>query len=200
MRAALIGVLLLAFALMLYSRVLSQTEESESAGAEPVASDTGPEAVSPPVSSPSSAGAPDPVGPEGAAPSETAAASPRALISGRGLPGPVTEAYTQGKTIAVLVIKRRGIDDRKVRRAVAPITQRGDAALFTVRAKHIVRYSPITLGAEVSRVPALVVVSPREGSDTPRASVSYGFRGTQSAIQAVRDALYEGGNVPYFPE
>jgi hypothetical protein len=203
MRVVLIGALLLAFAFVMYSRVLSQTDESESPAADPVTSGTNAETGSPPVAVPSTAGATEPAPSEGAAPAAPPAAGavpPRALVPGKGLPAPVMKAYAEGKTVAVLVIKRRGIDDRKVRRAVAPIAQRGDAAVFIVRAKHIARYSRITLGANVTRVPALVVISPREARAAPRASVSYGFRGTQSAIQAVRDALYEGRNVHYFPE
>jgi len=202
-RAALIGGLLLAFAFLLYSRLLSQNDESGARGAEPVTSGTAAEAESPPVTLPSTAAAPGPAAPEGAVPAVPPAAGgvpPQALVPGRGLPAPVLKAYAEGKTVAVLVIKRRGIDDRKLRRAVAAIAQRGGAAVFIVRAKHIARYSRITLGVNVSRVPALVVVSPRKAGDAPRASVSYGFRGTQSAIQALRDALYEGRKVPYFPE
>jgi hypothetical protein len=201
-RAALLGVLLLAFVLLLYSRVLSQSEQSESPGAEPAATGSAAEAGSPAVTSPATSAAPEPAAPDAApaAPPGAGAVPPDALASGKGLPEPVRKAYTAGKAVAVLIIKRRGIDDRRVRRAVAPIAQRGDAAVFIVRAKHIARYSRITLGVNVSRVPALVVVSPRDADEAPHASVSYGFRGTGSAIQAVRDALYKGGKVPYFPE
>ena len=58
-------------------------------------------------------------------------------------------------------------------------------------------------GVDVSRVPALVVVRPRERSRSgiPVASVSYGFRGPASAEQAVRDALYDGRqDLPYHPK
>ena len=209
-RLMLIGVLLLAFVFLLYARVLSQNDESESPAAEPVSAGTPAEAASAPATVPSTAGAPEPAAPEAApavpqaapaVPQATGDIPPQALLPGKGLPTPVLKAYADGKTVVVLVIKRRGIDDRRVRASVAAIARRREAAVFIVRAKHIARYSRITLGVNVSRVPALVVVSPRHVSNgPPRATVSYGFRGTQSAIQAVRDALYEGRDIPYFPE
>ncbi len=53
----------------------------------------------------------------------------------------------------------------------------GDVALFVVPVSQIFRYAAITVGAEVSRVPALVVMRPRTLSDgTPQAAVSYGFQ------------------------
>ncbi len=208
-RGALIGALVLAFGFLLYSRVLSGNDEPAPPATAPVTSGTASEAGSPPVTVPSTAGAPAP--PAGAAPAlpestppvppEAGGLPPGALAPGKGLPAPVLKAHAGGKTVALLVIKRRGIDDRRVRGAVESIARREDAAVFIVRAKNIARYSRITLGVNVTRVPALVVVSPRDvARKVPRASVSYGFRGTQSAIQAVRDALYEGRNVPYFPE
>jgi hypothetical protein len=203
-RAALIAALLLAFGVILYSRVLSGGDEPAPPATAPVTSGSAAEAGSPPVTVPSTAGAPAPTaGVAPALPESTPPVPPKAgaLLPGKGLPAPVLKAHAGGKTVALLVIKRRGIDDRRVRSAVEPITRRGDAAVFIVRAKNIARYSRITLGVNVTRVPALIVVSPRDvARKVPRASVSYGFRGTQSAIQAVRDALYEGRNVHYFPE
>jgi hypothetical protein len=53
----------------------------------------------------------------------------------------------------------------------------------------------------VNRVPALVVVRPRRLSGSvPEAQVSYGFRNSQSVVQAVQDALYSGkDDLPYSP-
>jgi hypothetical protein len=54
---------------------------------------------------------------------------------------------------------------------------------------------------EVSRVPALVVMRPRNLSGgTPQASVSYGFQTSQDVVQAVRDADYHGPVVTYHPD
>ena len=75
-------------------------------------------------------------------------------------------------------------------------------AVFLTGAKHISRYSRITLGVDVSRVPALVVVRPKSLSDdVPEATVRYGFRGPESVLQAVKDALYKGpDDIPYYPD
>ena len=53
----------------------------------------------------------------------------------------------------------------------------------------------------LNRVPALVVVRPKDVAGAPpQAQVSYGFRSSQSVVQAVRDALYKGkDDVPYHP-
>jgi hypothetical protein len=74
-------------------------------------------------------------------------------------------------------------------------------AVFITGAGKISRYSRITLGVDVNRVPALVVVNPRSvNKGMPRASVSYGFHGSASIVQAVRDARYKGREIPYYPE
>ncbi len=80
---------------------------------------------------------------------------------------------------------------------------RSDLAVFTTRASGIVDYSRITQGAEVSRVPALIVIRPKKFTDgpLPTATVSYGFRSAASVNQAVEDALYKGrSDLPYYPK
>ena len=75
-----------------------------------------------------------------------------------------------------------------------------NVALFVVPVSQIFRYAAITLGVEVSRVPALVVMRPRSLSEgTPQASVSYGFQTRQTIVQAVRDASYNGPAATYHP-
>jgi hypothetical protein len=73
--------------------------------------------------------------------------------------------------------------------------------VFVTRAKDVARYSRITQGVGVDRAPALVVVRPRkESGPVPEAQVSYGFRSSQSVVQAVHDALYQGpDDLPYSP-
>jgi hypothetical protein len=46
-----------------------------------------------------------------------------------------------------------------------------------------------------------VVVRPKRLSgQVPEAQVSYGFRDSQSVLQAVHDALYKGrDDIPYYP-
>ena len=73
-------------------------------------------------------------------------------------------------------------------------------ATFVVPASRIARYAAIAQGADVNRVPALVVVSPkRVDAAIPKASVSYGYQSPESVEQAVIDAGYKGRTLPYHP-
>ena len=75
-----------------------------------------------------------------------------------------------------------------------------DVATFVVPAKRIARYSAITGGVEVNRVPALVVIRPKSlAGSTPTASVQYGFQSPESVAQAVIDAGYKGRTLDYHP-
>ena len=123
------------------------------------------------------------------------------FVAGPGLPAPVVKAYADDKTVVLLVLRRRGIDDDRLRRDVERLRGRSDLALFVTNAGHIARYSRITQGVNVDRVPALIVLRPRQLTQgTPTASLSYGFRGPESVDQAVRDALYKGPrDLPYYP-
>jgi hypothetical protein len=109
-------------------------------------------------------------------------------------------AWSRGDAIVLLIVRGGAADDTMVRRSVDALSEPG-TAVFVTRAKHIARYSRITQGVGVNRVPALVVVRPRRISGgIPQAEVSYGFRNSQSVIQAVRDALYSGrDDIPYSP-
>jgi hypothetical protein len=130
-----------------------------------------------------------------------ASVDPQALIPGPGLPAPVVRAWKGGDAIVLLIVRGRGIDDRLVRSSVEQLSGDPGTAVFVARAEDIARYSRITQGANVTRVPALVVVRPRKLSGAaPQATVSYGFRNSQSVVQAVRDALYDGrDDLPYSP-
>ena len=145
--------------------------------------------------------------PATAAPGAAASGSPPAtgpvgrFVAGPGLPARVVHAYKSDKTVVLLVLRRHGIDDDEVRANVEDLRSRSDLALFVTNAGRIVRYSRITQGVNVNRVPALVVLRPRRLSHgTPVASVRYGYRGPDSVAQAIRDALYKGPtNLPYYP-
>ena len=133
-------------------------------------------------------------------PASSGTVSPQALIPGPGLPADVAQAYARGNAIVLLIVKDGATDDELVRDSVNQISRSG-VDVFVAPAKDVARYSRITQGAGVSRVPALVVVRPRRtGGDVPQATVSYGFRSTASVVQAVDDALYSGpDDVPYHP-
>jgi hypothetical protein len=92
-------------------------------------------------------------------------------------------------------------DDRLVRGSVESLSSDQQVAVFVADAKHVARYSRITQGVGVDRTPALVVIRPhKESGAVPQAQVSYGFRDSQSVVQAVHDALYSGrDNLPYSP-
>lgn len=135
-----------------------------------------------------------------AATTEASAGSVAASIPTPPLPAPVTRAYDNGKTVVLLIVRDGGIDDKLVAASTRQLSDFHDTALFVVPAKQISRYAAITLGVEVQRVPALVVMRPRDLSDgVPQASVSYGFQSAQSIEQAIRDASYDGPEASYHP-
>jgi hypothetical protein len=115
-------------------------------------------------------------------------------------PKPVTAAFDSGKTVVLLIFREGGIDDRMVRADTAALAAVPDVALFVVPARKIARYAAITEGVGVNRVPALVVLRPKALSHgVPTASVSYGYQGAQSVVQAVVDARYKGRTLSYHP-
>jgi len=115
-------------------------------------------------------------------------------------PKAVTAAFDSGKTVVLLVLSEGGIDDRMVRADTAALATVPDVALFVVPVPKIARYASITEGVGVNRVPALVVLRPKALSHgVPTASVSYGYQGAQSVVQAVVDARYEGRTLSYHP-
>jgi hypothetical protein len=117
------------------------------------------------------------------------------------LPREVGAARAAGKVLALLVVRAGGDDDRLLRGAVTRLRSVPGLALFTTRAEGIARYARITQGAQVDRVPALVVVRPPQTpAGLATAEVRYGFREAQSVVQAVRDLLYRGPAVGYSPE
>jgi hypothetical protein len=127
--------------------------------------------------------------------------SPDALVPGPGLPAPVVSAWKGGDAVVLLIVRPGSIDDRLVRGSVESLSGDSGVAVFVADAKDVARYSRITQGVGVDRTPALVVIRPRkESGTTPQAQVSYGFRNSQSVVQAVHDALYSGrDNLPYSP-
>jgi hypothetical protein len=123
-----------------------------------------------------------------------------AAISVPKLPAPVTRAYDEDKTVVVLVVRNGGIDDDLVEPFVRELSRRSDMAVFVVPADQVARYAAITLGVQVDRTPALVVMRPKSLSDgTPQASVSYGFQSPQAIVQAAKDASYDGPEANYYP-
>jgi hypothetical protein len=135
----------------------------------------------------------------GAAPATTSGALP--VVPGPPLPPRVQAAYRDGKVVVLLVHRGGGIDDKMVAQTVTRLHSVPGVAVFTSLARGIARYTRITQGVNVDRVPALVVVRPRDlTAGTPTAEVRYGFTSPASVVQQVRDALYNGPTVGYSPD
>lgn len=132
-------------------------------------------------------------------PAATLSAAP--IVPAPPLPPQVLAAYDRGDIVALLIVRGGGIDDRLVAGALRRLSGTAGVAPFVVTANHIARYAAITLGATVDRVPALVILHPREESGAPAAAtVKYGFQSAESIEQAVRDATYRGRIVGYAPD
>lgn len=109
-------------------------------------------------------------------------------------------AYESGKTVALLIVHPGSIDSAFSARSSLLVAPYRDVMLFIVRAKEIARYSAITVGLEVNRVPALIVMKPKRLSHgTPQATVDYGLQTPQSVVQAILDANYHGRELAYHP-
>lgn len=115
-------------------------------------------------------------------------------------PAEVVDAWDSGATVVLILVRDGGIDDRLVRDAAQGLSGLQDVASFVVPVGEIARYSALTGGVGVERVPALVVLTPkRVARETPSASVHYGYQSPESVVQAVIDAGYEGPTLDYHP-
>jgi hypothetical protein len=133
-------------------------------------------------------------------PATVSAAVPLGSVPVPPPPVRLVNAYDSGKTVVLVIVHRGGIDDALVKRTSSSLAGEPDVALFVVPDRQISRYASITIGLEVNRVPALVVMRPKQLSGgTPQASVDYGFQTSQGVLQAVRDAAYKGREVTYHP-
>lgn len=116
------------------------------------------------------------------------------------LPNEVYEAWRGGATVVLLFVRDGGIDDDLVELTASSLESLPEVTEFVVPAARISRYSAVTGGVGVERVPALVVLTPRSvAKGTPTASVHYGFQSSASVTQAVIDAGYDGPTLDYHP-
>jgi len=188
-QAAVVGVLLIAVAFFVMSSSGGGEEGESAAPTETTAAVA--EAGAPASATASEASAP--------AASAFALAS-QAAASAPSPPRSVLAAWSANKTLVLLFVRDGGIDDHLVKLATEGVAGFPDAAVFVVPASKIARYAAITEGVGVSRVPALVVVTPKHlKKSVPTASVSYGFQSAESVRQAVIDAGYKGPTVDYHP-
>jgi hypothetical protein len=138
---------------------------------------------------------------EAGASSATAGTAIPSSIPAPPPPDDFVEAYEAGGTVVLLVVHDGGIDDKLTSAATEQVEAMSGVTLFEVPAKQISRYAAITVGLDVNRVPALVVMRPKELSGgVPQASVKYGFQTPESVVQAVRDADYKGPEETYHPD
>lgn len=190
---AVIGVLLVLAGVFVLSSMGGGGEESEESTA---TTTTGSASVTTPTGASASVTA------TVTTPTAEAAATPAAVppIPARPLPPRVTAAFDANRTVVLLIVAPRGIDDAMTAESALPLAFKRDVALFVVPAREIAHYSAITQGVNVSRVPALVVVRPRRlDHGVVTASVDYGFQSSQSIVQAVIDARYNGRTLSYHP-
>jgi hypothetical protein len=115
-------------------------------------------------------------------------------------PHAFTAAYDADKTVVLLIVHSGGIDDRLTARAATVLTAMPEVALIPVTIKQLPRYASVTVGLDLNRVPALVVMKPKRLSGgIPQATVDYGFQTPETLVQAVRDASYNGPEATYHP-
>jgi hypothetical protein len=182
-QVALVGVLLVLAAVFLLGKMGGGAEEEEEGS---VAADAAVAAV---ASELEAGQQPLRLPPPGSGPG-AAPAPPRAVV----------DAFDAGETVAILFVRDGGIDDRQVIAAVDRLDSIGGVATFVVPARQLIRYVSIAQGVNLNRVPALVVIRPKRLNDGyDPASVHYGFQSSQSIVQAVVDARYHGGTLPYHP-
>lgn len=150
----------------------------------------------------------------GESPGEAVEGAVESLETGAAEPAPVTptalppvktpekvvQAFDSGATVAMLFVRRGSIDDRIVRGTSAGLSSLPGVAYFVIPADEIARYTSVTAGVGVERVPALVVLTPkRVAQGVPTGSVLYGYQTPASVRQAIIDAGYEGPTLDYHP-
>src|SRR2546421_7552175 len=157
---AVVGVLVLVVGLFVMTTMGkksgsgSPASSSTSAGSSPSGATTAPVTVPDGTAQAGAAGVGATVAPSAGGGTVT----PAALIPGPGLPKDVVTAWKGGDTIALLIVRGRGIDDRMVRSSVEALSSEPNVSVFVARAQHVARYARITQGVGVDHVPALVVV------------------------------------------
>lgn len=132
---------------------------------------------------------------------ETGASEVPTSIPAPPPPAAFTSAYDSGQTVVLLIVHNGGIDDELTAKAADAIEGMAGVTLIRVPLEQLPRYASVTLGLDVNRVPALVVMRPRKLSNgVPQATVDYGFQTPATLVQAVRDAAYKGPEATYHPD
>jgi hypothetical protein len=140
----------------------------------------------------------------GLAPTAGASAAPVAgapEVPARPLPPRVKTAFEANRTVVLMIVKPDGVDDALTTRAATTSAAGMDGvSLFVVPVDQIADYTAVTQAVELSQVPALVVIRPKNlDKGLPTASVIYGYQSPESVRQAVVDARYRGHVLAYHP-
>jgi|SRR5215218_4904573 len=191
-QVAVVAVLLVAAAIFVLSS-MGGGEESESTTATTSAEVTTPEGSAAITATVTTTGIPV----EGA----TGSIAEAPQLPARPLPRPLERAFAANRTVVLLIAKKGGIEDGQATvAAVSGLAGMNGVSTFLVPVGRVARYAAITQGVELNRVPALVVLRPKQLDDgSTTASVSYGYQSAQSVVQAVVDARYRGQTLDYHP-
>jgi hypothetical protein len=109
------------------------------------------------------------------------------------LPHRFAAAYDADQTVALLVVHDGGIDDEFTKLALEAVAPAEDVTVIVVPAKQISRYASVTVGLDISQLPALIAMRPKSLSHgVPQAIVAYGYQTPQSVFQTIVDASYRG--------
>lgn len=118
---------------------------------------------------------------------------PTSVPQTKPLPHRFSAAYDANETVALLVVHDGGIDDKYTRLALKAVAAVESVTPIVVPAKQISRYASITVGLDISQLPALIVMRPKSLSHgVPQAIVAYGYQTPQSVYQTIVDASYKG--------
>jgi hypothetical protein len=118
---------------------------------------------------------------------------PSSLPQTKPLPRRFTAAYDADQTVALLVVHDGGIDDAYTALALKQVAAVENVTPIVVPAKQISRYASITVGLNISQLPALIAMRPKSLSHgVPQATVAYGYQTPQSVHQTIADASYRG--------
>lgn len=162
-------------------------------------------AAATPTADPATSGTP--VAPETAAvPPSAPPAAGAPFEASKGLPAELVSAYESGDVVVLLVMQKKGIEDKSLHEDVQSLEGDGGTSVFVTDVKDISKYSRIAEGVNLDRVPAIIVLHPLKGgvpkgesAPLPTASVSYGYRGPESVRQTVKDVRYNGKQLAYDP-
>jgi hypothetical protein len=118
---------------------------------------------------------------------------PTSVPQTRPLPRRFTAAYDADETVVLLVVHDGGIDDKYTKLALKTVAGVEDVTAIVVPAKQISRYASVTVGLNISQLPALIAMRPKSLSHgVPQAIVAYGYQTPQSVHQTIADASYKG--------